>query len=111
MNTSLEILTYPQLMEQLRRLCDERRTGTFVITTDTNHPARFVLREGRIIEIWYRFTGGADAVAQLRTIEGGRYRFTNEMAVQRTAPLVPPTDEILHMLFDDGRSRPTAPSA
>ena len=98
-------LEYDGLMKELKRLCDQGRTGTMFITTTHNHSIRFILHEGKITSCVYRVKRGYDALEQIKSMEGGTYRFADDVFTTMDEVDLPPTSEILSSL-----ARRAAPS-
>ncbi len=71
------LVSYQQLMQELRKLCEEKRTGTMFITTDDNHSARFALQEGRIVACAYTLKKGFDALPLIQQIKSGTFAFAD----------------------------------
>lgn len=98
MNQGQPPLSYRQLMTELRRFCAEKRTGTMFITTTENQSARFVLRQGNIISMWFRLKGGVEALPFIKRIENGWFSFTADVVDHGDHPVLPPTRELLTSL-------------
>jgi len=98
-------LEYDGLMKELQRLCDQGRTGTMFITTTHNHSIRFILHEGNITSCVYRVKRGFDALEKIKSMEGGTYRFADDVFTTMDELNLPPTGEILSSL-----ARRAAPS-
>lgn len=93
------LLDYPQLVEELRRACVEKRTGTMLIVTHDNQLARILLHEGEILSISYRLKNGREAVSLLKEITQARVKFSHGKAGgDQVNSGLPATDEIMHML-------------
>lgn len=93
---------FDNLVRELRRLCQERHSGTLFITTEENHAARFVIRDGVIVGVTYRTKHGPDAIPLIKNITGGTYTFADKRVFlsyseSSTAPL-PSTPQILRLL-------------
>ena len=94
------LLSYPQILGELRRLCAERRTGTMFLVTDKSESARFELRDGQILAIQFRVTTGFNAIAEIMKINAAQVSFSQH-SVDPTAtrkPL-PSTAEIQRTLL------------
>ncbi len=92
-------LSYPQLVEELRRACVEKRTGTMMIATHDNQLARILLRDGEIVSISYRLKNGLDAVPLLKEITQARVKFSQgKTGADQANGALPATDEIMRML-------------
>lgn len=96
-------LTYAQLIDELRRACVEKRSGTMMIATQDNQLARVSLQDGEIVSINYRLKNGREAIPLLRDIKEARVRFSQG----RTAAggdqggSLPSTVDIMLMLSGD----------
>ena len=73
-------LPMSELLEELRRLCADRASGTVFIATPENRSARIVLREGRIVGLNYRAKRGMGSVQMIREMVSGRIGFTQGLA-------------------------------
>jgi len=95
-------LTFDGILKELRRLCEERHSGTLFITTEENHAARFVIHDGVITGITYRTKHGSTAIPLIRNIVGGTYTFANNRVFQSyaesSAGPLPSTAEIFRQL-------------
>ncbi|MDG4597865.1 MAG: response regulator [Candidatus Contendobacter sp.] len=93
---------FDNLMRELQRLCQEKHSGTLFITTEENHAARFVIRDGIIAGVTYRTKHGSDAIPLIKNITGGTYTFANNRVflsyAESTAAPLPSTPEILRLL-------------
>lgn len=100
----------PLLVDELRRLHRQRRTGTLFIATDDNHLLRAGLQDGEIISLSFRNRRGADALNPARQIRTGRARFEPGMLMSchGQQPL-PSTPELLDYLSGGGAPPAAAP--
>ena len=93
---------FNEIMQELRRLCEEKHSGTLFITTEENHAVRFVLRDGAITGITYRTKHGLAALPLVRNITGGTYTFAGNRVFQSyaesSAGPLPSTAEIFRQL-------------
>nr|MDQ2693997.1 hypothetical protein [Pseudomonadota bacterium] len=89
----------PLLVDELRRLHRQRRTGTLFIATEDNQLLRAGLQDGEIISLSFRNRRGADALNPARQIRAGRARFEPGMLMpcHGQQPL-PPTPQLLDYL-------------
>jgi len=69
-------LNYAQLVDELRRACVEKRTGTMMLATDDNQLARILFQDGEIASISYRLKNGRDAIPLLKDIKQARVKFS-----------------------------------
>jgi CheY-like chemotaxis protein len=93
---------FDDLVRELRRLCQEKRSGTLFITTEGNHSARLVLREGVVVGVTYRTKHGPEAIPLIKNIMDGHYTFSENHVFlsysESTAAPLPGTPEILRLL-------------
>ncbi len=96
---------FDNLVQELRRLCQEKHSGTLFITTEENHSARFVIQGGVIIGITYRTKHGPEAIPFIKNIKGGHYTFAGKSVFlsysESTTTSLPETPEILRLLSVD----------
>ena len=69
------MINYQEIMSHLKRLCMDKNTGTLFITTDKNHSVRFDLHNGNIVSCNYRSKQDDAAIALIKTIKAGKYKF------------------------------------
>ena len=92
------ILNYDALIQEVRRLCLEARTGTIFIATSENHAVRIVIQRGAITHVVARGQAGMAAMAPIKEISGGRLTYS-EGAIDAGKPQsLPTTSELLAML-------------
>ena len=96
------LLTYGELIGEVRRLCAQRASGCVFITTSDNHAMRFEVRSGRIIALSFRQHTGAKALAAIKGVTGGRLRYSEEVFERATQNDLPPTPELLAALGAPG---------
>lgn len=89
----------------------DKKTGTFFITTDDNHAARFVMENGAVTSIGYRQLHGYDALPKIQQIHGGSCRFVEGGFISMEEVPLPSTGELLGMLKEGDRLQSTAPIA
>lgn len=70
-----ELTPLSGIVEHLRGLCDQRRTGTVFLVSDENRMAQIHLDRGDIVSIIHRNKRGLDALAVLVTMKSARLRF------------------------------------
>lgn len=91
-----------KIIQELRRLCEEKHSGTLFITTGENHAVRFVIKDGSIAGITYRTKHGLDAIPFIKNITDGTYTFaSNHIFLSSTgsnAVSMPSTPEIFRLL-------------
>lgn len=90
-------LTYGQLIDELRRACVDKRTGTMMIATQENQLARILFEDGEIVSIACGLKRGRDAIPLLQEIKQARVKFSRGKIGSHSGAL-PPTAEIMRML-------------
>jgi hypothetical protein len=96
------LLSYAELIAEVRRLCAQRSSGCIFITTSDNHAIRFELRSGKIIALSFRQHTGAKAVESIQRITGGQLRYSAEVVERAPQADLPPTPELLAALGASG---------
>src|SRR5215475_3433543 len=91
-------VTYRQLIGELRRFCEQRRTGGVFITTSDNHSVRFTLQNGTIVAVGFRNQTGPAALASVQKIQKGRVSFSDGLPPQDPQPGLPSTPDLLTQL-------------
>lgn len=113
--TLSELMGYAQVMDELRRACVEKRSGTLMLATADNQLARISLHDGEIVSINYRLKHGRDAIPLLKEIRQARVKFTQgKGGVDPTASGgsgLPPTTDIMRMLNADNAAASEAAPA
>lgn len=104
MSAEQPLVSYDELLKDLRQLCKDRRIGTLFVATAGNKAASFTLLAGEIVGISHRSLRGRDALLLIKTIGMSRYSFADGK-VADTDPDLPPTAEILEFIA----SPPSAP--
>jgi len=92
------LLSYGELIAEVRRLCTQRSSGCVFITTSDNHAIRFELRGGKIIALCFRQHTGSKAIESIQRITGGRLRYSEEVIERDAQEDLPPTPELLAAL-------------
>ena len=91
-----------KLVQELRRLCQEKQSGTLFVTTEEQHSVRFVIQDGAISDITYRTKHGLDAISFIKNITGGTYTFSGNRvflsSVKPGSAPLPSTVEIFRLL-------------
>lgn len=91
-----------KIIQELRRLYEEKHSGTLFITTGENHAVRFVIKDGSIASITYRTKHGLDAIPFIKKITDGTYTFaSNHIFLSSTGSgtvSMPSTSEIFRLL-------------
>ena len=91
------VLTYGQLIGEVRRLCGQHQTGRVFITTSDNHSVSFGLQNGAIVALSFRNQTGLEAVAAIQRIHKGSLNFSSGLP-PKPQPGLPPTRELLSLL-------------
>jgi hypothetical protein len=107
-----DFVGFPEIVAEIRRLHEQRATGTLSIVTRDSHSAQLILAGGEIVFIVCSSKRGQEAIALLAEIGDGRFRFTEGGIVPRPMPL-PTTEAILAMLAEHRLAislRPSAPA-
>ncbi|MCX7154899.1 MAG: DUF4388 domain-containing protein [Rhodocyclales bacterium] len=66
---------FPQIVEHIRQLCAQRRTGTLFLVSDDNLMAQVQLERGDIVSLMHRNRRGLDALAILGKMKNAKLRF------------------------------------
>lgn len=88
-------LGYRELMDELRRYCLEKRTGSVMIATAENLLVRVLLGDGAIQSIVVGGKQGQAALPLLKGIKSGRIRFSDGKGGLQPDPSLPSTQDIL----------------
>ena len=99
-----DILSYDALIQQVRGLCLEARTGTIFIATSENHSVRIVMQRGEITHVVARGQVGMAAVASIKEISGGRLTYSEGAADGGKPQSLPRTSELLAMLSGEDQT-------
>ena len=93
--------------DELSKLCEQKRTGTFLAVTVDNLLAQFSLRQGEIVSLSFQHKQGTEALTLLQRQEGkvSVSRFVDGQ-LPATRQDLPPTDLILEQLL--GKSDPVS---
>jgi hypothetical protein len=91
------VLTYGQLIGELRRLCVQHQTGRLFITTSDNHSVSFGLQNGVIVALSFRNQTGLEALAAIQRVHKGSASFSSGLP-PKSQPGLPPTSELLSLL-------------
>ena len=91
---------YQTLIEVLRDLVSQRQTGTLFITSAEQHSAHFVLNNGTICAVGYRFKRGMAAVDAMRQMRAGSYRFEANIVCAKSTSDLPDAQRLLALLTD-----------
>ncbi len=86
-------------MDELRRACVEKRSGTMMVATADNQLARISLQDGEVVSINYRLKNGREAIPLLKEIKQARVKFSQgKVGSDQPAGGLPPTSDIMRML-------------
>jgi len=106
MGDSDPVLTYRQLIAEVRRLCVQRQTGWLFITTSDNHSVRFGLQNGAIVALTFRNKTGMEALAAIQQVLKGSPSFSNGLPNPKPQAGLPPTPELLALLQSAATDHP-----
>lgn len=95
--TTNTYLSRIELVDGLRAICAENKTGVMYVTSSSNRSAQIIVDEGKIVYFYYLNKRGRDALSLMAEIEGARYRFQEGNAPKMRTEL-PETEEILVFL-------------
>ena len=105
------LFTYDGLLDELRRSCIEKRTGTLLIATEDNQLARIFLQAGEITFLSYGLKNGMDAIAAIKEIKQARAKFSHGRVGANRGGKLPPTAEILQRLGSERRAAAARPAS
>lgn len=93
--------------DELYKLCEQKRSGTFLAVTVDNLLAQFSLRQGEIVSLSFQHKQGTEALILLQR-QGGKVSVSRFVEGQLSATRLdlPPTDLILEQLL--GTSDPVS---
>lgn len=106
----LEFSNYAHMLEFLVTEVKRKSSGTLYIRSHCNHAVTFVLQKGRIDSIFFGPRRGDKAIAMIREITGGSYRFDPDNIASIPQNL-PSTEEILAQLTLSREPPKQAPQA
>ena len=94
-------LTYQQLIEEVRKLCLAKRSGTLFCSTADHNSATIVIEYGQIVALGFnqgfKMMKGGAALAFIQTIQRCKISFTDNL-VSKIDPGLPDTAGILRRL-------------
>ena len=70
---------FSEMVETLKRLCFEKRSGTLYMRTDQGHAATITLSKGKIIEVFHLMQGGMKGVQLLREVKSASFFFKADL--------------------------------
>jgi len=115
---SLELLPFPAIVAYLSKLCQEKHTGTLLITNNYHLLGQISIQDGEIVFLFSQGKRGINALPLLTAAKEGSVSFSEGKA-PLTTPL-PTTTDILEYLAnanpniavsEDGSFRPLSPTA
>src|SRR5262245_38753291 len=106
MGDSDPVLTYRQLIAEVRRLCAQRQTGWLFITTSDNHSVRFGLQDGAIVALTFRNKTGPEALAAIQRVLKGSLSFSSGPPSPKPQAGLPQTSELLALLQSAAADHP-----
>lgn len=98
---------YRELLTLVSTLCEEGRTGSLFVISETNSLARIVIVAGNIIHFEYRLKKGSDAIPLFREIENGSFDFKDGKVISHKPAPLPATETVLAQLG----GKPVKPAA
>lgn len=93
-------MPWSELLQELIRMCNERRTGTLFIATNDNRLARIALKDGAIAAVEFQRKQGIAAIQLMKSILAGTWRFNDELMLVSGVQSLPATSGVLRMLAD-----------
>jgi len=72
-----------EIIEDIKRLCEQGRTGTIFLVSDNNRMAQVFLENGNIASILCRGQRGQEALNSLSNMQSARFRFDDSI---KTSP-------------------------
>ncbi len=103
MDKDRQVISYQQLIQELRKLCKGEHSGTMFITTDENQSVRFILDKGKIAVCAFRLVKGIDAFSHIQKIKNASFSFA-EGVVGKMQKLPLPNTEVILNLLDNKQS-------
>jgi len=98
---------FSDVVERLKRLCFEKRSGTMYMITGTGHAATITLSKGKIIEVFHLMKGGMEAVKLLTGVEIEYFFFNNDLTVRENPKIyndLLPSNESVFEVFSNSVS-------
>lgn len=81
--TAEDSKTFPpfrKMIDTLKRLCTEQRSGTLYIRTEQGRGGSITLSKGKIIEVYHSMQGGMKAVSLLREVKRAVFFFKSDLS-------------------------------
>jgi len=92
-----EYIPFFEIVDELKKLCDNRNTGTLFVATKLNRSAQIMIDEGEIVYMYFYNKRGQEALELMATIKAGTFRFQEGAVTARRGPM-PETSVILQTL-------------
>ena len=99
------LLSYRELLGELKQLVSKRTSGVMFISTLDNHAVQISIDKGKIIGCRFRFKRGEEALPLIMDMEAGRYSFTPGPSGTADKSL-PPTGTLLQILDSTNNKTP-----
>ncbi len=99
------LLSYRELLNELKQLLSKRTSGVMFISTLDNHAVQIGIKRGKIFGCRFRFKRGEEALPLIMAMEAGRYSFTPGPPGLPDKSL-PPTDTLLQILGNTKNNTP-----
>lgn len=99
---------YQEIIATLQDYCANQYSGTMFITTNNNHSVRFILKNGIIVFVAYRFQYGNEAIPLVQKIESGIFSFKKDIFVGKEDPTLLDTNTLLQILSNSQTAFPSA---
>jgi hypothetical protein len=97
---SASLLNYEELIAEVHKLCNAKKSGTVFITTDGGHLVRFVLYNGKIVRLVYDSNFCCyDAIPLVHNINEGKFKFAEGIFENPSEVPLPETDELFKILL------------
>ena len=71
----VEWTSFSRIVEHIKQLCSQRKTGTLFLASDENHMVQVHLESGNIVSLMHRNRRGLHALAVLTQIKNAKLRF------------------------------------
>jgi len=84
---SASLITFPDLVLELSKLCQTNQSGYVHIVTEKNHKLCIGLLKGNIVSLQYRIYRGVLALENMLKIESCRYSFVADSEVKEDTTL------------------------
>jgi len=108
--TEHQQLSFGELLQVIRTLVREQRTGTMFIHTDSNHSVRIGMEDGRIISCAFGKYRGHDALPHIRQIHSGKYSFAEGIFNNSSEIPLPSTQDLLSSFSGESLTTPARES-